>query len=123
MNAGKDHLALVRLHCEKNLWWMQGRSLADWGQDEILRDAVCMRLFALAEAVKAYLAVRTDLPGRYPEIAWEDIVRFRDRAAHHYEGLDYDLIWDIVASDVPDLLAVVDRIHRDQGLRSGDVPG
>jgi uncharacterized protein with HEPN domain len=122
MSGGKDHVPLLRLHCEKILQWMDARTFADWGRDEILRDAVCMRLFALAEAVKAYLSVRSDLPDLYPEIAWDDIVRFRDRAAHHYEGLDYDVIWDVATGDIPPLLAVVERMERDS-QRSGEAPG
>jgi uncharacterized protein with HEPN domain len=44
---------------------------------------------------------------RHPHIAWKQIAAFRDFSAHHYWEIDYSIVWDIVGSHLPQLLAVV----------------
>lgn len=38
---------------------------------------------------------------RHPEVPWSLIKRMRDRLAHHYEGTDYEAIWDTLVADLP----------------------
>ena len=40
----------------------------------------------------------------HPEIEWRRIVATRNRLAHVYLGIDDDVVWDIVQTDIPDLL-------------------
>lgn len=110
MSGTKNHLMLMHLHCEKVVSKMDGKTLADWAKDENLRDAVCMRLMALAECIKEYLKERPALPKAYPHVPWGDIVRFRDKIAHHYEGIDYDLVWTILETDIPPLYKVIEAL-------------
>ena len=55
----------------------------------------------------------THVPGHvreeHPQIEWRRIVATRNRVAHGYLGIDDDVVWDIVQTDVPDMLA---RLHR-----------
>ncbi|MGE4505282.1 MAG: DUF86 domain-containing protein [Desulfovibrionaceae bacterium] len=97
----------MRLHCEKVLSKMDGKTIEDWGKDENLRDAVCLRLQQLAECVKKQVRCDADLPARFPHIPWDEIIRFRDKIAHHYEGVDYDMVWEIIETDIPPLHAVI----------------
>lgn len=122
MSGAKDYLDLMRGHCDAVRRKMRGKTLADWGGDENLRDAVCLRLMALAENVKEYLKVRPELGADYPAIPWRDIVKFRERIAHHYEGIDYDVVWEIVEADIPVLSAVIDRLAGNREASSGAGP-
>ena len=38
---------------------------------------------------------------KHPEVPWSLIKRMRDRLAHHYEGTDYEAVWDTLVSDLP----------------------
>ena len=38
---------------------------------------------------------------QYPQVPWSDIKRMRDRLAHHYEGTDYEAVWDTLVVDLP----------------------
>ena len=40
----------------------------------------------------------------HPEIEWRSIIGARNRVAHAYSGIDNDVVWDIVQTDIPDLL-------------------
>ena len=51
----------------------------------------------------------THVPDRvresHPEIAWRSIIGARNRVIHGYLGIDDDVVWDIVQSDIPSLLS------------------
>lgn len=38
---------------------------------------------------------------RHPHVPWTLIKRMRDRLAHHYEGTDYEAVWDTLVVDLP----------------------
>jgi len=114
MSGTKNYPKLMLLHCSKIQAKMEGRTHDDWLRDENLCDAVCMRLMSLAECVKEYLKENPALPEEYPHIPWDSIVRFRDKAAHHYEGIDYDIVWEILESDIAPLYDVITELAEEQ---------
>jgi len=48
-----------------------------------------------------------DLLAAYPHIPGSSIARMRDRLAHHYLGLDLEIVWEVVGHDLPPLKEVV----------------
>ena len=45
-----------------------------------------------------------------PQIKWRQVVATRNRLAHGYLGLDDDVIWDIIQTDLPELLVKARRL-------------
>lgn len=43
-------------------------------------------------------------------VPWSSIKRMRDRLAHHYEGTDYDAVWDTLVVDLPAIRAQIAAI-------------
>lgn len=39
----------------------------------------------------------------HPDIPWKDMARTRDRLIHDYEGVNYLIVWDIIATEIPKL--------------------
>ena len=58
----------------------------------------------IGEAVKRLPA---DLLEEHPVIPWKEIAGTRDHLSHGYDDLDYQVIWDAVKTDIPELLPVV----------------
>lgn len=71
-------------------------------------DAIAKRVEQVAELAK-YRIPRA-LRGDYPEILWDEIAGMRDRLVHDYANVDVDLLAGVVASDLPDLVARIDRL-------------
>ena len=63
---------------------------ADWR----IQDATLRNLEILGEAVKHLPKELTDTR---PEVAWKNIVGFRDFLAHAYFGVDDDIVWDVLS--------------------------
>ena len=69
-------------------------------ENDLVMDAVVRNIEIIGEAIK-------NLPEEFkkenPEIPWRDIAGMRDRIVHFYFGLDFEVIWDTVQIDIPDL--------------------
>ena len=74
-------------------------------EEQIMHDELHQRAFArslevIGEAVK-------NIPQEYKtahlEIDWKSFAGLRDKLIHHYFGVDYALVWDVVKNELPDL--------------------
>ncbi len=73
----------------------------------LLLDGISMRLQAIGENVKKLLKIHPELETKYAHVEWNKIIRFRDFISHHYEKLDYEIIYEICADSLPLLKKVV----------------
>jgi len=71
-------------------------------------DAIVTRLQSIGENIKRLLKQYESLTEKYTQIEWEKIVRFRDFISHHYEKLDYEIVFDICENDIPKLKQVIE---------------
>lgn len=66
---------------------------------------LALAMVQLSEIIgEAANRVSTGLTAEHPEIPWTDIVDLRNRLIHGYDSIDLDLLWDIVALDLPPLI-------------------
>lgn len=71
------------------------------------QDGVTQLLMRFGEALKSLPAGM--LESIDPSIEWDKPVRFRDLVAHWYEdGLDHELIWNVLKYDLPPILSVLE---------------
>jgi uncharacterized protein with HEPN domain len=49
--------------------------------------------------------VRKDDQAGYPDIEWKDIVGVRNRLIHGYDSVDVEVLWGILTTDLPALVA------------------
>lgn len=75
--------------------------------DEIVFDAIRIRLIEIGEAVKDLSVDVTDLE---PEVPWKDIARMRDHLAHRYFDTTHAIVDATARHDVPHLAAAVGRL-------------
>ncbi len=86
--------------------FMQGRAKSDLESDEQLSLAVVRLLEILGEAAKN---VSEDLRKDHPDIPWRQIAGPRDRLIHGYFDVDLDIVWQIISTDLPVLVAQLEK--------------
>lgn len=72
----------------------------DFINDERLSKAICRSLEIIGEASSK---INPDLKQSYPLIYWREMSDLRNRIIHHYFGIDYDIVWDVVINEIPAL--------------------
>ena len=77
-------------------------------------DGICMSLIAVGEAFKRIdEKTNGELLQNYPEIEWRGVMGVRDVIAHGYFDVDVEQVFDICQHDIPELIAVVERMSED----------
>ena len=72
-----------------------------------LQDAVISRLDIIGEAVKN---IPHSFRKKHKDIPWSEAARTRDKLIHGYFGIDFELVWEIINKDLPDLKGRIKKI-------------
>lgn len=87
--------------CEKVLAFTQGLEQVQLVADAMRFDATVRNLELLGEAATH---IPVDVRNAHPTIPWRMLIATRNQLIHGYLGLDKDIVWSIVQTDVPVLL-------------------
>lgn len=106
-----SHEDMVRLKhmldaANKAIEFTKSCKRSDLEGNEQLSLAVVRLLEVLGEAAKN---VSEEVRVNYPEIPWRQIGGTRDRLIHGYFDVDYDIVWQIVSVDLPELIKHLEK--------------
>ena len=88
----------------------EGRARSDLESDLEFFLALCRAIEVIGEAANR---VSDATQSGTPEILWRRIIGMRNRLAHQYDNLNYDIIWQVVQEYAPDLITEVRRLLPD----------
>lgn len=102
-----DFLRHIEHECAFVKGVVQGKTQQDIIDNELLGKGIVRSLEIIGEATKK---LPDDLRVNYPQIPWEEMAGMRDVLIHNYFGIDYDVVWNTVTKDIPELLHEIQRI-------------
>ena len=76
-------------------------------EDEDLKRASVRSLEIIGEATKK---LPGDFRRKHPEINWRDMAGMRDVLIHDYLGIDYVIVWDVMANHIKPLVEKINRL-------------
>jgi uncharacterized protein with HEPN domain len=75
--------------------------------DVKLHSAVMHWIMVIGEAARH---LSPEFQRQHPELPWSDIIGMRNKMVHEYFRVDFDVLWDAIHQDVPDLIAKLEPL-------------
>ncbi len=63
-----------------------------------MKTLAVVRCFEIIGEAAAMLSEETK--ELYPLVEWRELKNFRNRLIHHYFGIDYEIVWGIIETDL-----------------------
>lgn len=94
-------------YTDKILVYCSGMDYEAFSADSKLVEACVFNLSQMGELANR---VDDDFAQAHPEIPWRLLYGLRNRIVHDYEGVNLQLIWEIIDGDLPPLRDALARI-------------
>lgn len=78
--------------------------------DYVVKNAISMCVLQIGELVGT---LTDDVKTKYNKMPWRDIVSIRNRAAHGYGSVDWEILWNIAVNNIPELKAYCNGIIKE----------
>lgn len=78
--------------------------------DDMRVSAVIQKFEIIGEASKS---VPESIKQKYTTVPWRDMAGMRDRLIHFYFGIKYDLVWNTIKQDIPEVKPLIREILED----------
>jgi uncharacterized protein with HEPN domain len=86
---------------------IEGLDQSDFDADENLRLALAHLVQTIGEAARR---VDPSTQETHSSLPWSAIIGMRNKLVHDYMGVDFDVVWEVVSADLPDLVRELRRI-------------
>ncbi len=90
--------------------YTRGLSYDDFMDDDRTEDAVIRNLEVIGEAIAN---ISKSTKEKYTEVQWGKAIGMRDRLIHGYIHVNYDIVWETVREDLPELKEKIKHIIED----------
>ena len=87
--------------------FVAGMDFNNFLSDEKTKSAVVWQIQIIGEATKN---IPKSITGDYKKIPWKYMARMRDKIAHSYFGVDYEIVWDVIKKRLPEIKSEIERM-------------
>ena len=108
----KEYMSLKKMieYINKALKYTEGCSFETFSRNEEKVDATVFAISQIGELVKN---ITKETMERYNNIEWIIIKKLRNKIVHDYEGINLNLIWDIITDDIIQLKMDLEKILKE----------
>ena len=78
--------------------------------NEEKQSAIFYQVIVMGEAVKRLSA---EFRSQHSKVPWREIAGMRDILTHHYDRVNLDTLWDVIQTDIPELLGLLEPLLPD----------
>jgi uncharacterized protein with HEPN domain len=79
-------------------------------KDKKTQKAVVWQIHVIGEATKN---LPEPIREKYKEVPWKYMAKIRDKIAHFYFGIDYEILWNVVKEKLPEVKSKIEKILTD----------
>jgi uncharacterized protein with HEPN domain len=103
-----DFLTDIKESIHRINMYTKGMDYEAFLEDIKTQDAVVRNLEIIGEATKS---ISEELKQKYPQIPWKGLAGVRDKLVHHYFGVNFDIVWNIIDEELPDISLQLERVE------------
>ena len=74
---------------------------------KLIQDAVIRNIEIVGEASNNIMRVDPVFAAKHNEIPWQVMYAMRNRVSHGYDKVDFEMVWQTICNDLPDLYNLV----------------
>lgn len=78
----------------------------------MLLDSIAIRLQIIGEQTKGIDKLDKLLLSKFPTVEWNKIMRLRDLISHHYEDIDFEIVFQICLEELPKLSSTFKKLEQ-----------
>ena len=105
-----DKLIHMRDAARQASAFIDGMEKQEFLTDARTRDACCMNLIVIGEATKRIVDGWPEFVSERSNFGWNRMTGMRNRVAHGYDGINFEVVWDTLVTELPELIARIDQI-------------
>ena len=72
--------------------------------DKRTQQATIFNVMVLGEAATKLCTKHSDIPARFPDIAWNAMRGMRNQLVHGYFDINLDIVWNVTQTELPKLI-------------------
>jgi len=106
----KDYILDILSSIQEIKEFTEGMAFGEFIKDKKTINAVIRSLEVMGAAVKK---IPSEIKNKYPEIPWKYIAGMRDKLIHEYHGVDLEIVWEVVKTEIPPLKSEFEKILKE----------
>lgn len=75
--------------------------------DDKTKSAVVWKVETIGEAAKN---IPEEVKTKYLQLPWKEMAGTRDKIAHFYFGIDYEIVWKIIKEELPKIRPIIEKM-------------
>jgi uncharacterized protein with HEPN domain len=108
--AWRDYIADILSALQEVEDFTGGMEYEQFAADKKTVNAVVRSLEVMGEAAKR---IPEDVRRRYPDVPWKRMTGMRDKLIHEYSGVDLEIVWGVVKTELPPVKPLIEQALRD----------
>jgi len=91
--------------------FVKGYSFEDFVKDGKTVRAVVRSIEVIGEATSK---ISGELKNIHKEVPWDKIIGMRNRLIHVYFDINYDIVWQTIQKNIPELIEIIQKLLDDR---------
>lgn len=112
-----DYLGHIVEAIERIHQYIEDCSEVDFLEDKKTQDAVVRNFEVIGEAARNIERYHSAFAESHPEVPWAFMYAMRNRIAHGYFKVDFELVWRSIHEDLPELHVLITQMPTPQPVQ------